>query len=76
MTMNCVYYSVVGVILLVENKILPFVHLILKLTKIHPHFYTFCQKHSGCVFTICKNGSTPYKKSPIDTEEYSFIQLK
>ena len=59
MTMNCEYDSVVGVILPVENKILPIVHLKLKLTKTHPLFYTFCQKHSGCVFATGKNGSIP-----------------
>ena len=59
MTMNCEYDSVVGVILPVKNKILPIVHLKLKLTKTHPLFYTFCQKNSGCVFASGKNGSTP-----------------
>ena len=59
MTMNCEYDNVVGVILPVENKILPIVHLKLKLTKTHPLFYTFCQNHSGCVFASSKNGSTP-----------------
>ena len=59
MTMNSDYDSVVGVILPVENKILPIVHLILKLTKTHPLLYTFCQKHSGCIFASGKNGSTP-----------------
>ena len=58
MTMNCEYDSVVGVILPVENKLLPIVHLILKLTK--TLYYTFCQKHSGCVFASGKNGSTPF----------------
>ena len=58
MTMNCEYYSVVGVILPVEKKILPIVHLKLKLTKTQPIFYTFCQKHSGCVLASGKNGST------------------
>ena len=61
MTMNCEYDSVVGVILPVENKILPIVHLKLKLTKTHQLFYTFCQKHSGFVFASGKNGSTPIK---------------
>ena len=42
-----------------ENKILPIVHLILNLTKTHILFYTFCQKHSGCIFASGKNGSTP-----------------
>ena len=54
--------SEVGVILPVENKILPLFYLKLKLTKTHPLFYTFCQKHSGCVFASGKNGSTPNKK--------------
>ena len=55
MLMNCDYdSSVVGVILPVENKLLPIVHLKLKLTKTH----TFCQEHSGCVFDSGKNGST------------------
>ncbi len=47
MTMNCDYDSVLGVILLVENKILPIVHLILKLTKTHLLYYTFCKKNSS-----------------------------
>ncbi len=38
MTMNCEYDSVVGVILPVQNKKLPIVHLISKLTKTHPLF--------------------------------------
>ncbi len=59
MTMNCKYGSEVGVILPVVSKILPIVHLKLKLTKTHPLFYTFCQKHSGEVFSSGKNGSTP-----------------
>ena len=59
MTMNCDYDNVVGVILSVENKILPIVHLKLNLTKIHPLFYTSCQKHSGCIFAGGKNGSIP-----------------
>ncbi len=59
MTMNCDNDSKVGVILPVENKILPIVHLLLKLTKTHPLFYTFCHKHSGCVFASGKNGSAP-----------------
>ncbi len=50
--------SVVGEILTVENKILPIVQLILKSTKTHTLFYTFCQKHSGFVFASGKNGST------------------
>ncbi len=50
MTMNCEYDSVVGVILPVENKILPIVHLNFKLQKYTHFFYTFCQKHSDCVF--------------------------
>ena len=57
--MNCDDDSVVSVILPVEKKILPIVHLKLKLTKSHPLFYIFCQKHSGCVFASGKNGSTP-----------------
>ena len=46
MTMNCDYDSVVGVILPVENKILPIVHLNLKLTKTHPfsHFLPKTQR--------------------------------
>ena len=60
MTMNCEYDSVVGVILPVENKILPIVHLILKLTKTQPLFCTYCQKHSGCLFGFGKNGSTKF----------------
>ena len=58
MTMNCEYDSVVGVIFPVENKILPIVHLKLELTKTHQLFYTFWQKHSGCVFASGKIGST------------------
>ena len=38
MTMNSDYDSVVGVILPVENKILPIVYFILKLTKTHQLF--------------------------------------
>ena len=53
------YDRVVDDILQVENKILPIVHLILKLTKIHPLCNTFCQKHSGCIFASGKNGSIP-----------------
>ncbi len=63
LTMNCEYDSIVGVILPMENKIMPVVHLKSKLTKTHPLFYTFCQKHSGCVFDSGKNGSTPYMKA-------------
>ena len=54
MTMNCEYDSVVGVILPVENKILPIVHFKLKLTITHSLFSTFCQKYSGCVFASGK----------------------
>ncbi len=49
-TMNYEYDTVVGVILPV---------LKLKLTKAHPLFYTFCQKHSDCFLASGKNGSTP-----------------
>ncbi len=59
MTMNCEYDSVVSVILPVENKILASVHFILKLTKTHPLFYTFCQKHSGCFFASGKMAKPP-----------------
>ena len=38
MTLNCEYDGVVGVILPMENKILPIVQLLLKLTKKHPFF--------------------------------------
>ncbi len=31
----------------------------LKLTKTHPFFYTFCQKHSSFIFASGKSGSTP-----------------
>ena len=58
MAINYDYDSAVGVILPVEIKILPIVHLLLKLTKTHPLFYTYCQKHSGCIFASGKNGST------------------
>ncbi len=51
MTINCEYDSVVGVILPVENKILP-----IEIDKNTP---TFCQKHSGYVFASGKNGSDP-----------------
>ncbi len=47
MTMNCEYDSVVGVILPVENKILPIVNLKLKLTKTHPLF-TLTQQLCFC----------------------------
>ena len=46
MIMNCEYDSVEGVILPVENKILPIVHLKLKLTKTHPLF----AKNTAAVF--------------------------
>ena len=46
MTMNCEYDSIVGVILPVENKILPIVHLIL--TKTHPLF----AKNTAVVFLL------------------------
>ena len=59
MTMNCDYDSILGVILPVEDKRLSILHLILKLTRTHPLCYTLCQKHSGCVFAIGKNGSNP-----------------
>ena len=69
MTMNCYYdSSVIGVILPVENKILPIIHLKMKLTKTHPLFYTFCQKHSGCVFAsgkILKMAAPQYKDQHI-----------
>ncbi len=65
MTMNWKYDSVVGVISPVENKILPFVNLILKLTKTHPLFYTFCQKHSGCIVASGKNDNTPFENELI-----------
>jgi len=51
MTMNCDYDSVGGVILPVENKILPIVHLKLKLTKTHPLFYTFGSGKNGSTLT-------------------------
>ena len=40
--MNSDYDSEEVEILPVENKILPILHLKLKLTKIHPLLYTFC----------------------------------
>ncbi len=43
MTINCDYDSVVGVILPVENKILPIVHLNLKVIKTHPFFTLFAK---------------------------------
>ena len=55
MTMNCEYDSVVGVILLVENKILPQIEI----DKNTPTLLHSGQKHSGCVFASGKNGSTP-----------------
>ena len=59
--MNCEYDSVVVVILPVDNKILPIVNLILKLTKTQPLFYTFSQKHSGYIFASGKHGIIPSK---------------
>ena len=49
MTMNCEYDSVVGVILPVEYKILPIVHLKLKLTKT-PAFLHFLPKTQRLCF--------------------------
>ncbi len=49
MTMDSDNASVVGVILPVENRILPILHLILKLTKTQPLFYTFA-KNTAVVF--------------------------
>ncbi len=43
MTINDDVASEVGVILPVENKILPIIHLTLKLTKKHPLFYNFVE---------------------------------
>ncbi len=61
MTMNCEYDSVVGVILPVDNKMLPIVHLNLKLTKTHPLFYTFCQKPVAVFLLVVKMAaSLPY----------------
>ena len=57
MTMNCDYDSAVGVILPVENKILPIVHLILpiEIDKYTPTFFTlFAKNHSGSVFASGK----------------------
>ena len=55
MTMNCEYDSVVGVILPVENKILPIVHLKLKLTKTHPLF----AKNTVAVFMLVVKKAAP-----------------
>ena len=51
MTMNCDNDSV---ILPVENKILSIVHLILKLSKTHPLFKTFCQKTAAVFLLVVK----------------------
>ncbi len=61
MTMNVEYGSVVGVILPVENKILPIVHLIIKLTKTHPLF----TKNTAVVFLLVVKMAAPqYTNSP------------
>ena len=57
MTMNCDYDSVVGVILPVENQILPIVHLKLKLTKTNPLLYTF--KNTAAVFLLVVKLAAP-----------------
>ena len=49
--MNCNYDSVVGVLLPVENKILPIILLTLKLTKTHPLFTPFA-KNTAVVFLL------------------------
>ena len=41
-----------------ENKILPIVHLILKLTKTHPLFYTFA-KNTAAVFLLVVKMAAP-----------------
>ena len=45
------YTSVVGVILPVENEILPIIHLILKLTK-HNHFFTLFSNNTAVVILL------------------------
>ena len=61
MPMNCDYYSVVGVVLPVENKILPIVRTPhIEIDKTHPLFYTFCQKHSApAVFLLVVKMAAP-----------------
>ncbi len=58
MTLNCEYDSVVGVILPVENKILPIVHLKLKLT-IHTQFCTLFAKNTAAVFLLVVKMAAP-----------------
>ena len=55
MTMNCDFDSVVGVIFPVKNKILPIVHLILKLTKTHPLF----AKKTAAMFLLVVQMAAP-----------------
>ena len=50
---NGYYDNVVGVILPVENKMLPIVHLILKLTKNTPTFLHFLPKTQRLCFASC-----------------------
>ena len=59
MAINCDYDSVVGVILPVENKILPIVHLILKLTKLHPLFFTLFAKNTAVVVLLVVKMAAP-----------------
>ena len=63
MTMNYDYDRVVGVILPVEIKILPDVHLILN-----------CQKHSGCVFASGKKMPCTPKKGTLPFLQPAYIQ--
>ncbi len=51
MSMNFDYDSVLGVILPVENKILPIIHLTLKLTK-HIQFFTLFAENTAAVFLL------------------------
>ncbi len=61
MTMNCEYDSVVGVILPVDNKRLPIVHLKLNLTKKHP-FFTLLAKKTAVVFLLVVKMVAPLKR--------------
>ncbi len=70
MTMNCDHDSILGVVLPVENRILPIVHPI-EIDKNTPLFYTFCLKHSSCILASGKNGSAP----PIYYTRFSYLRI-
>ncbi len=55
MTMNCDNDSVLGVIMPVENKMLPILNLILILTKTHPLF----AKNTAAVFLLVVKVAAP-----------------